>query len=296
MSRSANFDKLFQQAVTAVDSGNEETLKQLLDNHPELATERLYSPGEWLSNMIGDALKGFFKEPYLLWFVSEDAVRHSKLPKNIATIASIIIQKAKSQQANNLQEQLDYALRLVAWSTVARDCGVQIELLDVLINSGAHIDSVSNDALVNGNFDAAMHLVDRGGNLTLPTALCLEKWEEADALAINATDSEKQFSFVLAALNGKATAVSKAITYGADINKPSEHLYSHGTPLHHAVWSGSLDTVKVLINAGADLRAKDTAWNGTPLGWAEYGNRHEIASYLKGIEPDKEEMGLSSDL
>jgi ankyrin repeat protein len=79
--------------------------------------------------------------------------------------------------------------------------------------------------------------------------------------------------------------------YGADINKPSEHLYSHGTPLHHAVWSGSLDTVKVLINAGADVRARDTAWNGTPLGWAEYGNRHEIASYLKGIEPDKELMG-----
>ena len=290
MSSSANFDKLFQQAVTAVDSGDEETLKQLLDTHPELATERLHFPGDWLSDVIGDALKGFFKDPYLLWFVSEDAVRHGKLPKNIATIASIIIQKAKSRRTDNLQEQLDYALKLVAWSTVARECGVQIELLDVLINSGANVNSVSNDALVNGNFDAARHLVDRGGKLTLPTALCLEKWEEADALAIDATDSEKQFSFVLAALNGKATAVSKAIIYGADINKPSDHLYSHGTPLHHAVWSGSLETVKILIGAGADLHAKDTAWNGTPLGWAEYGNRDEIARYLKGMEPDKEAM------
>jgi len=288
---SDTFDKLFQQAVSAIDAGDERKLKELLDAQPELATRRLYSPGEWLTSVIGDALKGFFKDPYLLWFVSEDAVRNGKLPKNIASIASIIIEKAKSQNAEGLQEQLDYALKLVAWSAVARDGGVQIELLDLLINSGAKINSVSNDALVNGNFDAAKHLLERGGKLTLSTALCLEKWKDADVLAVDATDDEKQFSFVLAALNGKVTAVSKAISYGVDINKPSNHLYSHGTPLHHAVWSGSLDTVKLLINAGANLHAKDTAWNGTPLDWAEYGNRKEIAIYLREIETNKQAMG-----
>jgi peptide-methionine (S)-S-oxide reductase len=284
MSKKDPFDKIFQQAVSAIDVGDEETLQQLLDAHPELATERLSSPGEWLTSVIGNALKNFFKDPYLLWFVSEDAVRNGKLPKNIAKIASIIIQKARSQNAANLPEQLDYALRLVAWSVVARDCGVQIELLDVLIDSGASINAVSTDALVNGNFDAAKHLVKRGGKLTLATALCLEKWEEADQLAVNATSAEKQFSLVLAALNGKAKAVARAVGYGADINKPSDYLYSHGTPLHHAVWSGSLDTVKLLINAGADLHARDTAWNGTPLGWAEYGNKEDIIEYLKDLK------------
>jgi hypothetical protein len=288
MNSTDTFDKLFQQAVSAIDTGDEETLKQLLDAHPELATERLYSPGEWVTSVIGDALRGFFKDPYLLWFVSEDAVRNGKLPKNIANIASIIIQKGKSQNAVNLQEQLDYALKLVSWSVVARDCGVQIELLDALIDSGANIHGVSADALVNGNFDAAKHLIERGGRLTLPTALCLEKWEEADKLAVKATDDEKQFSFVLAALNGKAEAVSRAISYGVDINKPSNYLYSHGTPVHHAVWSGSLDAVKVLVNAEANLNVRDTIWNGTPLDWAEYGNRKEIVEYLKEIEANKE--------
>ena len=286
------FDKLFQQAVSAIDSGDEETLKQLLDVHPELAMERLYSPGEWVTTVIGDALKNFFKDPYLLWFVSEDAVRTGKLPNNIASIASIIIQKANSQNANNLQEQLDYALKLVSWSVVARKCGVQIELLDVLIDAGAKINGVSNDALVNRNFEAARYLIERGGKLTLATAVCLEKWDEADKLAVNATDDQKQFSLVLAALNGKAEAVSRIMGYGADINKPSNHLYSHGTPLHHAVWSGSLDTVKILIDAGANLNARDTAWDGTPLGWAEYGNRKEIVEYLREIEANKE---ISSD-
>jgi len=28
--------------------------------------------------------------------------------------------------------------------------------------------------------------------------------------------------------------------------------------------------VKVLVNAGADVHAVDTAWHGTPLGWAQY--------------------------
>jgi len=270
--------------VSAIDAGDEDALRQLLNLHPGLATDRLYSPGKWLTNIIGEPLKGFFKDPYLLWFVSEDAVRNGKLPKNIVTIASIIIQKVRSQNATNLPEQLDYALKLVSWSVVARNCGVQIGLLDVLIEAGADINNVNDDALVNGNVEAAKYLLERGGKLTLSTALCLEKFDDADKLAVNATRDEKQFSFVLAALNGKAEAVSRAISYGVDINKPSDHLYSHGTPLHHAVWSGSLDTVKVLINAGADLNAKDTAWNGTPLGWAMHGNRGEIVKYLKELE------------
>ena len=287
MNSASNFDKLFQEAVLAIDAGDEERLKQLLDNHPELATARLDAPGEWLTSAIGDAIKTFFKDPYLLWFVSEDAVRNGKLPKNIASIAAIIIQKAKSGNASNLQEQLDYALRLVAWSVVARKCGVQIGLLDVLIDAGARINGVSADSLVNGNFDAANHLIERGGKWTLPVALCLENWEEADQLAVNATADQKQFSFVLAALNGKAAAAERAIKYGADINKPSNHLYSHGTPLHHAVWSGSLATVKVLIDSGANVKARDTLWDGTPLDWVVYGNRKEIAEYLNGLETDK---------
>jgi len=281
MKNTTGFDSLFQQAVIAIDKGDEHKLKELLNAHPELATERLYEPGEWLTTVIGDALNNFFKDPYLLWFVSEDAVRNKTLPSNIANIASIIIEKAKAKKAASLQEQLDYGLRLVAWSWVARECGVQISLLDVLMDAGAFKEGVSNDALVNGNFDAAKHLMQRGAQYTLPTALCLEQWDEADKLALTANDGQKQFSLVLAALNGKAQAVTRAISYGADINKPSKDLYAHGTPLHHAVCSGSLETVKVLVEAGADINAVDTAWNGTPLGWAEYGKFPELIKYLK---------------
>jgi peptide-methionine (S)-S-oxide reductase len=278
------FESLFRQAVDAIDAGDADRLERILTAHPQLAGERLYSPGSWLRDQIGDALDSFFIDPYLLWFVSEDAVRNNFLPANIALIAGIIIQKAKSEKASSLKEQLDYTLKLVAWSWVARQYNVQIELMNLLINEGAEIDGISNDALVNGNFAAAEYVLSRGAKPSLPTSLCLERWEEADELAKSANPDQKQFSLVLAALNGKAKAVARVIGYGQiDVNKPSEHLYSHATPLHHAVWSGSMETVKVLVEAGANLDIKDTIYEGTPLGWAEYGNKNEIAHYLKAI-------------
>ncbi len=51
---------------------------------------------------------------------------------------------------------------------------------------------------------------------------------------------------------------------GVDVKRPSADLYAHGTPLHHAVGSGSLATVRALVEAGADPDARDTFWNGTP--------------------------------
>ena len=88
------------------------------------------------------------------------------------------------------------------------------------------------------------------------------------------------------------------IRAGVDVNAPSADLYSHGTPLHHAVASGSLEAVEVLVDAGAELTTKDSAWGGTPLGWAEHylseaqGDRRgkqdaDIATYLRAQRGDR---------
>ena len=71
------------------------------------------------------------------------------------------------------------------------------------------------------------------------------------------------------------------IDFGVDLNAPCADLYSHATALHHAVYSGSLDGVKVLVEAGASLDTKDAIYEGTPLGWAEYGRQIEIAEFLR---------------
>src|SRR5260370_31762517 len=51
-----------------------------------------------------------------------------------------------------------------------------------------------------------------------------------------------------------------------------------GTALHAAAYSGSASTVRLLIGRGADLEARDTTWDSTPLMWAIVGSGERPAS------------------
>ena len=285
---SKTLDELFRSAVSAVDAGDIDALERLVVAHPELACRRLDAPGDWLRAKVGDALDGFFQKPYLLWFIAEDPVRNGTLPANIAAIARTIVQAVQRSCADSLRQQLDHALRLVSWSWVARSCDVQIPLIDVLIDAGASPDGTPDNALVNGNIAAAEHLVARGAPLTLATALCLGRWGDVDTLAGSTTTQGRQFALTLAALRGHAESLRRVIGIGVDVNAVSPDLYAHATALHHAVHSGSLEAVKVLVEAGAQLNARDTAYGATPLGWAEYSRGKPqydaIAAYLRARE------------
>jgi hypothetical protein len=281
MDESTTLDAIFQRAVSAIDAGDVRELEQFVAINPRLVRERLNAPGAWLRDKVGSALDGFFQRPYLLWFVAEDPVRNGRLPGNIADVTRMIVRAAEREGVETLREQIDYALRLVSWSWIARDCHVQIALIDVLIDAGAALDRNAENALVNGNFAAAEHLVARGAPVSLATALCLGRWDDVRRLGPTASAEDKQFGLVLAALKGRADALTKVIDLGVDLNVPCASLYSHATALHHAVYSGSLDAVKVLVEAGADLDTKDTIYEGTPLGWAEYGKQVEIAEFLR---------------
>jgi peptide-methionine (S)-S-oxide reductase len=228
---------------------------------------------------VGSALDGFFARPYLLWFVAEDPERTGSLPPSIVAMMEQVIAVARAQHVATLQEQLDYTLTLVAWSWVAARCGVQLDLIDALIDAGASPVGNASNALVNRHPAAAERLVARGDPLTLASATCLGRWGAAPALAAAAEPGERQFALVLAALNGQADALRWLLDHGADATSSCEVLYPHATPLHHAVCSGSLDAVRVLVAAGADLHQRDTAWHGTPLGWAEH--------YAQQVEPGR---------
>lgn len=297
MTAKKNLDAIFSEAVAAMDAGNIDLLRQLLDGHPELVSDRLDTPGPWLRDMVGNAIDTgqFFERPYLLWFVAEDPVRNGKLPRNIAEAARAIILAAQTTGAASLQAQLDYALRLVALSWIARDCGVQLELIDVLVDAGASPDGHGDHALVNRNVEAAAHLIARGARPTLATTIFLDRWEEVPRRWSETGEREKRYVFVLAALHGRAKALRWMLGRGADPNRISEDLFSHGTPLHHAACSGSLEAVQLLAEAGANLETRDTVWNATPAEWADYQAGQatdreaqepyaQIAAYLRKCE------------
>jgi ankyrin repeat protein len=287
-----SLDTLFRDAVAAIDAGDVARLESLLQQHPELVRERLTAPGEWLRSQIGGPLEGFFKDPYLLWFVTEDAVRTGRLSANVGAIARTIIDAARRAGVPDLQHQLDSTFHFALCSPIGRDDGRQLELLDVLIAAGASTDGGPVQAFICRNEAAARHLIARGTRLTLPAALCLGMWDDVAALSPRATIEEKQVALGLAALNGRAEALSRLLTLGVDLDAFTSGFYSHATPLHHAVWSGSLAAVKVLVEAGAKLTTRDKAEDATPLGWAEYAATlpaaqaqgkqfREIAAYLR---------------
>lgn len=95
-------DALFRQAVVAMDAGDVATLRCLLWEHPALARERLRSSGAWLREQVGGALDGFFRDPYLLWFVAEDPARTHRLPPNVAEVASTVIDAARREPGADL--------------------------------------------------------------------------------------------------------------------------------------------------------------------------------------------------
>lgn len=292
MNDAENIDALFREAVAAIDAGDVVALERLLVQHPRLVRDRLESPGGWLRSQIGEALDGFFKHPYLLWFVTEDAVRTGKLSRNVAAIARVIIHAARCAGVKDLQKQLDSTLHFAVCSPIGREDGLQLELLDVLIDAGASTDGAPVQALICHNVAAAEHLLKRGAKLTLPVAVCLERWDDIGRLAREANATDKQVALGLAALNGRSGGLAKLLPLGVDLNAFTSEFYTHATALHHAVWSGSLEAVKVLVEAGANLTTKDKVHHATPLGWAEYAGTlpeartrgkcySEIAAYLR---------------
>ena len=259
-------DPLFRNAVEAIDSGNLSSLRNLLKENPRLISQRLEFPDD-----------GYFKHPYLLWFVADNPIRHERLPANIVAVTKMLIDTARNNAANSFQQQIDYALGLVATGRIPRETGVQNEWIDLLIDNGAQPGN-GVGALAHGNIEAARHLIKRGAKLTLATAVGLDMEEEIHSLSKDATKSDLQLALMMAAFYGKSKMISFLIELGADINvylDNSTGFHSHASVLHQAVFSGSLESVKILVEAGADLNAKDRVYDSTPLSWAIYMQSEE---------------------
>lgn len=286
MNTSGITNPFFREAVAAIDGGDIILLERLLKQHPQLAAERANIPAE-----------GYFAHPYLLWFVADNPIRHRKLPANIAAITSLLLKCISEHAPESFHQQTNYALGLVVTGHTPKNCGVQIALMDVLIDAGAAVGN-GHGALANNNTAAAQHLLQRGGELTLTTAICLDKQSDIERLMNTATETDLAIALVAAAFYGKADSVQQLLSIGANPNtwlEASSGFHWHATALHQAVSSASLEAVKILVEAGADLAAKDRVYHVTPLGWAQHMLSEEtgqdkkakyaaIAAYLRSQE------------
>ncbi|MBI4661922.1 MAG: ankyrin repeat domain-containing protein [Verrucomicrobia bacterium] len=273
---------VFKAAVEAIDGGKVHELRRLVAQNPALLSERLVN-GE----------QGYFKDPYLLYFVADNPIRMEKLPVSIVEVTVVLVGELKRLEVVSLQEQLDYTLGLVATGRIPRECGVQLAIMDLLMDAGAKPGG-GLGALAHGNVDAARRLIECGGALTLGTAVGLERGDDVRRMAPAAGQDERLVALTVAAFYGKQEWIAFLLALGVDPNDypKSEGFHSHATPLHQAVSSGSLAAVKLLVEAGADLALKDKIYGGTAWGWAGHmlaeereealRNQHAaIAEYLE---------------
>ena len=98
-------------------------------------------------------------------------------------------------------------------------------------------------------------------------------------LDVNSADEFNKTALYLAAQEGHWETVKLLIELGADIERNESR--NGRTPLCIAAQNGHLDVVRVLVEAGADIEKKDTGimqWNA--LHWAAHFGHLQVVQYL----------------
>jgi hypothetical protein len=264
-------DAVFRHAVGLLDAGDEAGLRAHLERHPKLVQQRVLFEGG-----------NYFRNPTLLEFIAENPIRRGKLPDNIVEIAKIIIGAGAEQAAVN------ETLGLVSTGRVARECGVQRALVDLLCDHGADPNSAIEPAAFHAEFDAVRSLIARGARVNLPIAAALGRLASGRQLLPSASSSERHLGLAMAAQFGHVEIVRLMLDSGVDpdrYNPPGGH--SHSTPLHQAAVAGHEAVVRLLVERGARLDVQDTVWRGTPAGWAAHGGQKEVEAYLRAKERER---------
>jgi ankyrin repeat protein len=85
---------------------------------------------------------------------------------------------------------------------------------------------------------------------------------------------------IRASKKGDAARVAELLQSDASLAQARDEEGS--TPLHHAAWKGQAEVAALLLDAGADVNAKNenTHWGGTPLHAAAHGNQRAVAELL----------------
>lgn len=264
----------FEEAADAIVTGDLRGLKKLLKENPELVRAR--------STRAHGAP--------LIHYVAANGLENfrQKTPANIAAITKTLLRAGAEVDATTREYGApSTALGLAATSYHPAKVGIQLELLQTLIDAGANVDGAPGGwkpawaCLHNGRGEAASFLAERGAKLNLETALGTGRVDDAkkffDAkgkLRAGATEKQLQYGFLWACQYGHLRAVKFALKKGFD---PRTQVDKHGeTGLHWAAYGGFAEIVRELLKAGATVEARENAQRGTALGWALYGWTHAI--------------------
>ncbi|HKR12415.1 MAG TPA: ankyrin repeat domain-containing protein [Pyrinomonadaceae bacterium] len=261
----------FESAADAIVEGKLTKLKRLLRNDPALVRAR--SAREHGAT--------------LLHYVSANGVEgyRQKTPKNIVAIAEVLLKAGAEVDAEtNVYGGGSTTLGLAATSIHPYRAGVQNQLIDVLLDHGAEIDhrtsagnrqSSVSGALANGRGEAAAHLAERGARLSLESAAGVGRLDVVKRFFNNnstrkPSQKRAQSAFLCACGWGRNEVVEFLLEQGGDLNDGGG---DGQTPLHCAVITGQLETVRLLLKFNPPLEATNI-YGGTVLGQTLWSAAH----------------------
>ena len=170
--------------------------------------------------------------------------------------------------------------------------------IDMLIGMGAPIDQRDRwgtspvEAMSRSGEHGGVlvrHMLARGVAVTPEAFARLGDREMLAALAETDPAVARREDVMLAAVEAsRHDLVRWLLANGADANAHAADR-SRQSALHAAAWNGDLEMAQTLVEAGADVRARDGEHDATPRGWAETAARvtsnpacMDVAAWLAG--------------
>lgn len=243
----------FERAADAIMTGDIDTLRALLTMDPALVRAR--------------SLRSH--RSTLLHYTAANGIENyrQRTPPNVLDIARLLLDTGADVNAtSDAYGGGSTTLGLASTSTHPRTRGVQIALIDVLLEAGAALDgadtlpSLVSGALANGCPEAARALAQRGAKVnTLYAAAGLADLPKVAALYPQATGEQRDAAMILAAQQGHRDVLIWLLDQGVNVNA------SDGmTALHQASGGGHREIMRILLDRGADLE-KENMFGGTVL-------------------------------
>jgi ankyrin repeat protein len=147
-----------------------------------------------------------------------------------------------------------------------------------------------DQAALDGESDMVQLLLDAGAQLHLPAAIALGRREDIERLLAAEPDALKPGGrwgtlIVKAAERGSHRVIEMLVKAGASPNaaddtKTSVDSTTGYTALHAAAFNNNARAASTLMQHGANVRARDTKYCGTPAGWANHRGHAELRDYI----------------
>lgn len=253
----------FEQAVEAIVQGDLAALQKLLAEDPSLVRAR--------SPRVHGAM--------LLHYVGANGVENyrQKTPRNAVEIARALLDAGAEVDAECGAYGRDTALGLVATSVHPLDAGVQIPLMELLIERGASLEGAPGGwtivpaALANGRKAAAAYLAERGARLDVEGAAGVGRLDVVRAcfdaegrLLAGIPEMKLLRGFLWTCEYGRQPVIEFLLDRRPELVRDAS---TGMTGLHWAIVSGEVETMKLLIARGAPLEVENQ-YGGTALGQA----------------------------